>query len=423
MNIVRQKIERIRNLKRFALQSDFTYNAFSYFVLGVFLVAGLLAQFWIQPGTDPVETVYVAVGAVVGGLFLTAVSLWAVAIQLVVVGGLAMLAFLDGSYTPLFVGIALGFIVSPSLELVYQWDKVVVLRLGRFHKVHGPGLFVLIPLIDRVADFVDTRIRATDFSAEKTLTKDTVPVHVDALAFWMIWDAQRAVLEVENFMEAVVLSAQTALRDSIGRHDLATLLSEREELGNAIQQTLDAKTNPWGISILSVEITDIIIPRELEDAMSKVAQAERERKSRVILGTAEVEIAEKFEEASVRYKDNPTALQLRAMNMIYEGLRQKGSLVLLPASALESMNLGTVMGTMALQKGGIETAAPGDAAARGWRPPTGGAAPGGAGRGGAATGGAAAREAAGRGGAASPEGGASAGGAANSAGDDEPDKP
>jgi len=197
---------------------------------------------------------------------------------------------------------------------------------------------------------VDTRIRATDFSAEKTLTKDTVPVHVDALAFWMIWEAKQAVLEVENYIEAVILSAQTALRDSIGKHDLTSLLSEREELGKEIQRILDVKTNPWGITILSIEITDIIIPKELEDSMSKQAQAERERRSRVILGTAEVEIAEKFEKAAEKYKDNPVALQLRAMNMVYEGIRQNNSLILLPSSALDNMNLGAVLGTAAYNK-------------------------------------------------------------------------
>ena len=223
--------------------------------------------------------------------------------------------------------------------MAHHWEKAVILRLGRFHRLRGPGLFWLPPVLDRVARFVDTRIRATDFSAEKTITMDTVPVHVDALAFWMIWDAQKAVLEVENFIEAVVLSAQTALRDAIGRNELAALLSERERLGQEIQQVLDRKTNPWGITILSIEITDILIPKELEDAMSKRAQAERERQSRVILGEAEREVAAKFVEAARIYEANPTALQLRGMNMIYEGIRQHGTIVLLPSGALSSMSL------------------------------------------------------------------------------------
>jgi len=244
----------------------------------------------------------------------------------------------------------LGFFVSASVQLVLHWDKVVVLRMGRFRRVYGPGLHYLLPLVDRIAEFIDTRIRATDFSAEKTLTRDTVPVHVDALAFWMIWDAKHAVLEVENYIEAVILSAQTALRDAIGKHELSSLLSEREELGKEIQQALDAKTNPWGVSILSIEITDIIIPKELEDSLSKQAQAQREKQSRIILAAAEVEIAKQFEEAAVMYAHNPTALQLRAMNMVYEGIRQNNSMMLMPASILDNMNLGTVLGSAALQK-------------------------------------------------------------------------
>jgi regulator of protease activity HflC (stomatin/prohibitin superfamily) len=227
---------------------------------------------------------------------------------------------------------------------------VVILRFGKFSRVKNPGLRLLFPFIEKIAEFVDTRIRVTDFSAEKTITKDTVPVHVDALTFWMIWDAKKAVLEVENYLEAVTLSAQTALRDSIGKHNLAELLSDRDKIAGEIQKTLDNKTNPWGITILSIEFTDIIIPKELEDAMSKQAQAERERQSRIILGSAEIEIAKKFEEAAKSYENNETALHLRAMNMVYEGIRQKGSLMLLPSSALDSMNLGTVMGAAALEK-------------------------------------------------------------------------
>jgi regulator of protease activity HflC (stomatin/prohibitin superfamily) len=347
---IRESLARIRNMKRQAFPRDFSYSGFSYFVLTLFLALGYVLQLTLFPPHDPLHLVTVAAGAVLAAGILTVVPSWSTLMQLLIVGGLAVFAGLGSGFLPLYGLAAVGLIVSAGFELVYQWDKIVVLRLGRFHKVHGPGLFFLLPVLDRVSAFVDTRIRATDFSAEKTLTSDTVPVHVDALTFWMIWDAKRAVLEVEDFLDAVVLSATTALRDSIGRHDLATLLSERDRLGKELQQLLDAKTNPWGITILSVEITDIIIPQALEDAMSKRAQAERERQSRVILGTAEVEIAKKFEEASASYADNPTALHLRAMNMIYEGLRQRGSMVLLPASALETMNLGAVLGTAAIQK-------------------------------------------------------------------------
>jgi len=225
-----------------------------------------------------------------------------------------------------------------------------VLRFGRFRRLRAPGLFAVFPVIDKVAQFVDQRIRVTDFSAETTLTADTVPVSVDAIAFWMVWDAQKSVLEVENFQDAVILSAQTALRNAIGKHDLAELLSERDRLGQEIQSVLDEKTNHWGITTQAIEIRDIVIPAGLQDAMSRQAQAERERQSRIILGTAETEIAEKFARASDHYKDNPVALHLRAMNMVYEGLRQKGSMIIVPSTAVETMGLGALGGLTAFDR-------------------------------------------------------------------------
>jgi len=344
------KSGRIKNIKRMKLQKDFHFNPFSFFILGLFLLAGFLIQHYTGGGTGTGLILPISIGVMVAGGLLVSFPLWIVVIQFIIISWILMVAFLNAGYYPLFLFITAGLLFSSSTQLIYHWDKVIVLRLGKFRKVHGPGMFLLIPLFDRIAEFVDTRIRATDFSAEKTLTRDTVPVHVDALAFWMIWDAQKAILEVENFIEAVTLSAQAALRDSIGKHDLSVLLSHREVLCDEIQAVLDQKTNPWGLTILSVELTDIIIPQNLEDAMSKQAQAEREKESRIILGTAEVEIAKKFEEAAVKYKDNPTALRLRAMNMVYEGIRQNGSLVLLPASILDSMDLGTVMGTAAMDR-------------------------------------------------------------------------
>ncbi|MBN1698621.1 MAG: slipin family protein [Spirochaetales bacterium] len=350
MNVIKNKYERIKNLPVFKLPRDFGYNAFSYLVLGIFMGVGIAVQYYTQGPIETETLVAVVIGTIIMGGFLTIFPLWITVIQFLILSWVGMYAKAGGSFYPLYSFIAAGLVFSPAFQLVQHWDKVVILRFGKFRKARGPGLFMLFPIIDRVTAFVDTRIRATDFSAEKTLTMDTVPVHVDALCFWMVWDAKKSVLEVENFIEAVVLSAQTALRDGIGKHELADLLSEREHIGKEIQQILDAKTNPWGISILSVEITDIIIPRELEDAMSKRAQAERERQSRVILGSAEVEVAEKFEQAAKRYKDNPTALHLRAMNMIYEGIKKHGSIMLLPSTALESMSLGTVMGALALGK-------------------------------------------------------------------------
>ena len=350
MKLFAYKSERIKNLQKVKLYRDFHFNTFSFFILGLFLLAGILIQYVSDWSLNTREIFTVAFGIIAAGGILVILPMWLVVVQIIIVSWVCMIAFLQIDYYPLFAAASLGFLIAPAVQLIYHWDKVIVLRLGKFRKVHGPGLFMLIPLFDRIAEFVDTRIRATDFSAEKTLTKDAVPVHADALAFWMIWDAQKAVLEVENYLEAVTLSAQAALRDSIGKHDLTVLLSEREILCAEIQAILDRKTNPWGITILSVDLTDIIIPQTLEDAMSKQAQAEREKESRIILGTAEVEIAKKFEEASRTYKDNPTALRLRAMNMVYEGIRQNSSLVLLPASILESMDLGTVMGAAAMDK-------------------------------------------------------------------------
>jgi regulator of protease activity HflC (stomatin/prohibitin superfamily) len=244
------------------------------------------------------------------------------------------------------VVLALGLLLSMRIAL--QWDRAVVLRVGRFQALKGPGIFWLAPFLDRIARSVDMRIRATEFFAERTLTKDTVPVNVDAICFWLVWDAQKAVLEVENYYRAIVLSAQTALRDAIGTHTLAELLTHRDKVGKALQELLDHKTNPWGISVQSVEVRDIIIPRALEDAMSMQAQAERERQARIILGTAETEIAAKFVEAALPYQNNPVAVHLRAMNMLYEGLRENGSLVIVPSTAVESMNLGTLTGLASL---------------------------------------------------------------------------
>jgi regulator of protease activity HflC (stomatin/prohibitin superfamily) len=237
-----------------------------------------------------------------------------------------------------------------ALKIARQWDRAVVLRLGKFHRLNGPGMFFIIPIVESIAQGVDMRIRATDFSSESTLTKDTVPVNVDAICFWMAWDAKKAVLEVQDFFQAIVLSAQTALRDIIGTHELADMLTHRGELGKRLREILDEKTNPWGISVQSVEIRDIIIPKDLEAAMSKQAQAERERQARIILSTAETEIAERFAQAAKQYERNPGAMHLRGMNMLFEGLKEKGSMIIVPSSALETMNLGAMGGLAALSQ-------------------------------------------------------------------------
>ena len=247
-------------------------------------------------------------------------------------------------------GIIVGLFILSSLKIAKQWERAVVLRLGKFSALKGPGLFFIIPVIDQVSAYVDQRIRATDFAAETCLTRDTVPVNVDAIAFWIVWDAEKAILEVEHYFTAIVLSAQTGLRDMIGKHELSELIKGREELGKVLRDTLDEKTNPWGITVQSVEIRDVVIPKDLEDAMSRQAQAERERQARIILGTAETEISEKFAEASLKYIDNPVALNLRAMNILYEGIKEKASLLVVPSGLAESLNTGAYAGLAALSR-------------------------------------------------------------------------
>ena len=244
----------------------------------------------------------------------------------------------------------IGFYFLLAIRVADQWDKAAVLRLGRYKGLRGPGLFFIIPVIDKISDYVDQRIRVTDVSAESALTRDTVPVNVDAIVFWVVWDAEKCILEVEDFVAAVQMSAQTALLESIGRHQLAQMITEREALGKELQKNLDEKTNPWGITVQSVEIRDVHIPAALEDAMSRQAQAERERQARIVLGTAETEISAKFAEASIVYQNNPIALHLRAMNMLYEAIKEKGAMVIVPSSAVETMGLGGLLATTTLAK-------------------------------------------------------------------------
>lgn len=255
---------------------------------------------------------------------------------------------------PLFAGIVAGIYFLFSIRIADQWEKVAVLRLGKFIGLRGPGVFMIVPVIDRLSRYVDQRVRLANISAESTLTRDTVPVSVDAILFWVVWNAEKSILEVADFIDAITLSAQTALRESIGRHELAQMISERELLGHELQRILDEKTNPWGITIQSVEIRDVRIPQALEDAMSREAQAERERRARVILGQAETEISEKFAQAALLYKDNPVALHLRGMNMLYEAVKERGSMVIVPSSAVETMGLGGTLATAAL--GGAKAA-------------------------------------------------------------------
>ena len=240
------------------------------------------------------------------------------------------------------ISMAFSVLLSNSIHIADQWERAVVLRMGKYSGLKGPGLFMIIPIIDRVSTYIDQRVRVSAFKAEQTLTKDTVPVNVDTVVYWTVWDVEKAALEVQEYQTAIEQIAQTGLRDTIGKHELSTLLQERDKIAEDLQQVLDKNTNPWGITCQTVGIKDIAIPKDLAEAMSKEAQAERERRARVILGTAETEIAEKFSQASQKYTNNPVALHLRGMNMLFEGLKEKGSMVIVPSSALESMNLGAI---------------------------------------------------------------------------------
>jgi regulator of protease activity HflC (stomatin/prohibitin superfamily) len=245
-----------------------------------------------------------------------------------------------------FAGLYLMF----AIVVVDQWEKVALLRFGRYRGLRGPGLFLIIPIAETISRYVDQRVRVTTVSAESTLTRDTVPVNVDAIVFWLVWNAEKSILEVENFTDAITLSAQTALRESIGRHQLAQMITERETMGHELQKILDEKTTPWGITVQSVEIRDVRIPQALENAMSQQAQAERERQARVILGEAEVQVSEQFAQASRVYNDNPGALHLRGMNMLYEAIREKGAMVIVPSSAIETMGIGGTLAASAISK-------------------------------------------------------------------------
>jgi hypothetical protein len=357
------------SLERFAttIRADFRFAPLNVLLLVAIFALGLVTHLAVYGFSVR------AVGLCLGSALLLAVMIrctqvWEAVVVLGTATCLTIYLLMRPESHILLTSTVIALLVAPSVQIAYQWERAVLLRFGRFRGLRPSGLFVIVPITDKVAQFVDQRIRVTDFSAETTLTADTVPVSVDAIAFWMVWDAQKSVLEVESFQDAVVLSAQTALRNAIGKHDLAELLSERDRLGQEIQRVLDEKTNHWGITTQAIEIRDIVIPAGLQDAMSRQAQAERERQSRIILGTAETEIAEKFARASDHYKENPVALHLRAMNMVYEGLRQKGSMIIVPSTAVETMGLGALGGLTAFDKdlpGKPQGPAPGAPAAGG----------------------------------------------------------
>jgi hypothetical protein len=280
-------------------------------------------------GVNPISGVIflILTGASIGAYYLGYINNWMLVLLLII-----------------------SLLIASSVHIADQWEKAIVLRMGKYTGLRGPGIFFTVPIIDKVDNYIDQRVRVTEFKAEQTLTKDTVPVNVDAVVYWTVWDVEKAAFEVQDYGMAIAYIAQTGLRDVIGKHELAELLQERDKVTDLLQRTLDEHTNPWGITCQNVGIKDIIIPQLLADAMSKEAQAERERRARVILGTAETEIAEKFALASEQYVNNPVALHLRGMNMLFEGLKEKGSMVIVPSSALDSMNLGAMGGLISLAK-------------------------------------------------------------------------
>jgi len=282
-------------------------------------------------------------------------TLFGIFLAIAVLGAVLMDGRVPDLWIGLFVGVMtlVGMYILFALKVASQWDKAVVLRLGKFHGLRGPGMFWIIPVVDSIASWIDHRVMVSPFAAQKTLTKDTVPVDVDAVLFWVVWDAEKAALEVENYRGAVDWAAQTALRDIIGRKMLADILVGRSMLDQELQQIIDERTTPWGVTVNSVEIRDIVIPQDLEDAMSRQAQAERERQARVILGESEKQIAASFAEASQAYINNPTALHLRAMNMLFEGLKEKGALVIVPSTAVDTMNLGAVSGMVSIAQNNL----------------------------------------------------------------------
>jgi len=264
--------------------------------------------------------------------------------------GVTALTFTTLGPLGIILGGLLGAVLAQAPRVAKQWERAVVLRLGKYIGLRGPGLFWIMPFVDSVSAYVDQRIITTNFAAEQTLTADTVPVNVDAVLFWMVYDVEKAALEVQDYAQAVSWASQTALRDIIGRTELTELLRGRERIEDELQRLIDERTTPWGVTVQSVEMRDVVIPDALQDAMSREAQASREKQARIILGQAEVEIAQLFNKAAESYHDNPTALHLRAMNMLYEGLKEKGAMMIVPSTAVESMGMGGLLGAAAMRQ-------------------------------------------------------------------------
>ncbi len=318
----------LKALEKFAttFMADFRFGPLNIVILVLISLIGLTIHLSLY--TYDIEVVITIIALALGmAVCFRLAQIWETVLVLTTLFALITYIHHRPESLVLVLTVVLAGLISPCLQVAFQWEKAVVLRFGKFRGLRGPGIYPIMPIVDKVANYVDQRIRVTDFTAETTLTKDTVPVNVDAIAFWMVWDAEKAVLELEHYEDAVVLSAQTGLRNAIGKHELGELLSSRDRLGGEIQKVLDEKSNGWGITVQSVEIRDIVIPKGLEDA-----------------------IAEKFAEASVHYRDNPEALHLRAMNMVFEGIKKNGSMIIVPSTAVETMGLGALGGLTAFDR-------------------------------------------------------------------------
>ncbi len=340
----------IKNLLPAEFEKTFYMNPISILIYILFLASGYLAYFLKFRDHTMIDLVVIILAPQILLVIMTLTGRWEAFINGSFLLALILFAYKGINSFYLTIFIILGAIMTSSIQIAKEWQRAIILRFGKFKKVKGPGVFFLIPFIDTVSKIVDLRIRATDFVAETTLTKDSVTVTVDALCFWLVWDAEKAICEVENYVEAVVLSAKTALRNAVSMNDLSTLLERSGDIEECVRNQVDKKTTDWGITIQNIEIQEIKIPQELQDSMSRLAQAEREKKGRIQLGEAEIELAKKFSEASAYYKDNETALKLRKMHIINEGLKSGNSMVMVPSSMMENLDGDSVFGVQALDE-------------------------------------------------------------------------
>lgn len=343
-------VKNTKNTVKPARRKDFSFNVISISLLALFVTLGLLLR--LITGTAPSLLDYsVLIGTPFASLLMMSLfPRWSVAVKLMILLCIIMAAFYvqESSYAILFA--AFGALAAPSIQKMEEWERAIVLRFGKFSRVRGPGLFSIIPLVDRIAKTVDLRIRVTDFTAETTLTRDSVTVTVDALCFWLVWDAEKAICEVQDYEDAVVLSSKTALRSAISRNDLSTFLERGDVIEEQIRSEVDRKTTEWGITVQTIEITDIQIPEELQDSLSRLAQMEREKKGRILLAEAEIEIAKKFEEAACIYDKNGTALKLKSLSILNEGLKAGNSMMLVPDSITEELQSKDIFGLQALNE-------------------------------------------------------------------------